>query len=312
MERRIYFYRAVSKSDKPNLPAFNPIESIKSLADIIEGSIADRCMTESGGKEYCCWIEKTKHKDRSKRKVKDPPQIIFGSIRRSDLPQKITGAKLLSLRLGVNSGLVEKIHIVFFSSSIIGADYNFYGPRLTKFAEYLREKLEGQVPNDIHFDFLLRQDVSKKLERVKEIRLFNLRVRAAYIDQVARANQSLAEAFKIAGEIGQAEDVEIILRIAPRQKGKLSNKILQATRKLAKYKDLHTNALNFNVRGVDKETEKIIELDLLSDKLISTQLIRPISLRSKALEAQSAFDAIKEAYEKLKEQLELAAGAEHV
>lgn len=311
--RRIYFYRAISSFDKPNRPAFNPKTSLEPLADLIEISVTNRCMEERDGKEYCCWISRVDKKNlkTKKKNLKKPYSVIFGSIRRSDLPQKIKGAKLLSMRMGADSGLVEKIHLVFFPNNIIGADYNFYGPRMTKFADYLRDKVEDLVPGDIHFDFLLRQDVMTKLQRMKEVRLFNLRVRSSYIEQISRANKSLAEAFRIAKGFSHAEDVEIVLRAAPHTAGKLSRKVLKITRSLMRSKELHHNALNFSVRGLDKETERMVELDLLSDKLISTQFISPINERSKALDSNSAFDAIKDAYNKLQNQLERAAGAEH-
>ena len=304
--RRIYFYRAISSLDKPNKPAFNASAVLEPLSSIIESSVDVRCWKEKDGREYCCWINKTRN-----GKLKKIPTAMFGSIRRSDLPQKIKGAKLISMRMGADSGLVEKIHLVFFKNNIIGADYNFYGPRMSKFADYLREKLEDQVPGDIHFEFLLRQDVMTKLKKIKEIRLFNLRVRASYIDQLARANRSLAEAFKIAKGVGQAEDVEIVLRAAPHTKGKLSRKVLSITKNLMRSKELHHNALNFSVKGLDGETQRMMEIDLLSDKLISTQFISPINARGKALDSNSAFKAIKGAFKRLEGQLTKAAGAGH-
>lgn len=305
VERRIYFYRAISSLDKPNKPAFNPKAVLEPLANWIDSSVDHRCMKAKDGREYCCWIERTKNKN-----LRVPYTLIFGSIRRKDLPQMFRGGKLRSLRIGVDSGLVEKIHLVFFPNNIIGADYNFYGPRLTKFADYLAEKMEHKAPKDIHFDFLLQQDVMNKLKRMKEVRLFNLRVRASYIDQIMQADESLGGAFDMSRNFGQAEDVEIVLRTAPHKKGKLSRKVLALTRKLMKYKELRHNALNFNVRGLDRDTDKMVDLDLLSDKLISTQLIRPISMRSKALDSKSAFLAIKEAYKKLEPQLLRAAGVD--
>jgi hypothetical protein len=304
--RRIYFYRAISSFDKPKQPAFNPNAALEPLANLIDDSVASRCMTEKDGREYCCWVNKTR-----KGKLKKPQTVIFGSIRRSDLPQKIKGVKLLSMRMGADSGLVEKIHIVFFPNNIIGADYNFYGPRMTKFADYLRDKVEDHIPKDIHFDFLLRQDVMVKLQQMKEVRLFNLRVRASYIEQISRANKNLAEAFKIAKDFSKAEDVEIVLRAAPHTTGNLSRKLLKIARSLMHSKGIHHSALNFSVRGLDKETERMVELDLLSDKLISVQYIRPINARSKALDSNSAFKEIKEAHKKLESQLLKAAGAEH-
>jgi hypothetical protein len=54
------------------------------------------------------------------------------------------------------------------------------------------------------------------------------------------------------------------------------------------------------------DSKKTIELDLLSDKLISVQSICLLNNRTKILESRSAFSAIRKAHKKLKKELENA------
>lgn len=47
---------------------------------------------------------------------------------------------LSDLRIPTHAGLAETIHIVVFPDNIVGADFNFFGPRLSRFSRYLKEK----------------------------------------------------------------------------------------------------------------------------------------------------------------------------
>ena len=60
-----------------------------------------------------------------------PRTAIFRAIRRSGLPQVERGGELEDLYIPTAAGLAEAIHVVFFDHNIVGADFNFYGPRMS-------------------------------------------------------------------------------------------------------------------------------------------------------------------------------------
>lgn len=316
VDRKIYFYRAISRMDKEDKPAFNPVtvfNKIKSLK-------WEECYKEEdGGKETRCWIGK---------RTSIPCSVRFGMIRRIDLPQRESHGRLLPLKMARGSGLAEKIHVVFFEKNIIGADYNFYGPSMSRFAEYIQvkgkylEKKEKKnpkgknknleiVPKGLRFEPLLRGDVIEQLDKMKEIRLFQLRIRKSFAGRLSEANRSLAAAFKSAGTAAKADNVEIILRTPSHSKDWLSKNILKAAQKIVRIPKLQSDALSFSVKGQSEGSSKTVELDLLSDKLISVQSICLLNSRTKILESRSAFSAIKSAHKKLKKELELASNLSH-
>jgi hypothetical protein len=314
--RKIFFYRAVSRMDKGGKYAFKPIKVFSAIKSL---SWKELYKNEGDGKETCCWMSD---------KIKMPCTVRFGVIRRTDLPQRERHGRLWALNMTPDSGLVEKIHVVFFEGNIIGADYNFYGPSMSKFSEYLQVKgkrLDDKaglkykkgshpkmvVPARLHFEPLLSQDVAKRLDQMKEIRLFRLRIRKSFAQRLSEANRSLAAAFKSAELAGRADNVEIVLRTPPHSKGWLHQKILTAAQKIARIRGLQEEALNFTVKGTTDDEKPAFELDLLGDKLISSQSICLLNDRTKILESRSAFSAIKRAYKKLKKKLENAPSVSH-
>jgi len=311
VDRNIYFYRAVSLMDKGGKPAFEPSRVFNAVKTL---PWKELYREEGEGKQTCCWMGK---------RISIPCSVRFGLIRRTDLPQRESHGKLWPLKMARGSGLAEKIHVVFFENNIIGADYNFYGPSMAKFAEYLlakgkqlekskvasrkkKVKNEIEIPKGLRFEPLLRGDVVDQLDKMKEIRLFRLRIRKSFAANLSEANKSLAAAFKAASRAGKADNVEIILRTPSHSKDSLGKNILEVAKKIIRIPDLQHQALNFSVKGLSDDAIKTLELDLLSDKLISTQSICLLNSRTKILESRSAFSAIRKAYKKLKKALENA------
>ena len=64
--------------------------------------------------------------------------MLFCQIRRTGLPQLEQAGTVSDLKIADNAGLVEAVHVVFFPDNIVGADFNFYGPRLSRLGYYLR------------------------------------------------------------------------------------------------------------------------------------------------------------------------------
>jgi len=298
IEREIYFYRVDCGTDASGKPIpFNPIPTLEHIEKLKWSGKVTRYWRD-GDKLTGCWVDSTKM----------PCTIRLGSIRRSDFPQVEELGEVTPLEIPENSGLVEQTHIVFLGDNIAGCDFNFYGPRITRLAYYLAEKAVGIAPPILNFTPILRQDIYKQLKKVKYLKLFNLKIRAPFAETIREIHENLGEAFKAAQRAGEADEIELVLKPSNRStsKGWLADGLLDATLKLSKQRDIQYESMKFVVSGYDEEKQKIVSLDLLSDKLIVKKSILRVERRSKALNPKSAYNAIIAAYDELKDEISIS------
>jgi hypothetical protein len=211
------------------------------------------------------------------------------------------------LRLQPEQGLLEQTHAVFFPNNIVGVEFNFYGPRLSRLAWYLREKFEGELP-PVRFDMLLREDVQEHLAHLSDIRLLQLRLHRDYFDLLEEADQSLASAFRAAGEASDATTVEIVLRHRRYSRESLADRVVNVVRALAGQPRTREGAEVFKVRALNNRTQRVETFDLLKDQLVSSRQVVRHGERERAVNSENMFQAIEAAYNELRESLERAAG----
>jgi len=294
-QRKIYFYRADVGADEGGRPL--PFDIGPKLRQIngLPFNAAGRYLEEDDDTTLVCWVDRQAA----------PQKFRLGQVRRSGLPQVERAGALSDLPIPQDSGLAETIHIVVFDNNIVGSDFNFYGPRMSAVSRYLDEKANCQVA----FEALLRLDVRQELDQLSDIRLFKLKIRAPYAEVVAAADQDLGEAFAAAARAGNADELEIILR--PKKYSRtdvLRRALLTTARRLLGRDDLRLEASKFEIKGYDETTHKVEAVDLLRDQLIATQEIVRQTARGRALDPNSAYQAIARSYEELQGELQEAAG----
>ncbi len=298
VERKIFFYRInIGHEKSGQFKLFDPSLFLNRIDDM-PWTNEDRYFATDDGKITCCWIDQKF----------EPYRARLGNVRRSDLPQIEEKGKLEPLLISTNAGLVEQTFCIFFPNNIVGVVFNFYGPRVSRFTAYLDSKLIQFPYPSMVFEQLLRQDVSEQLSRMKEIKLIQLRVMTSFINTITRANKSLGDSFKALAEVGEAEEVEIILKQRPRSRSLLNKRLLDFSKALLKEHDLRYETSRFHVEGYDEDFKEKICLDLLNDKLISTKKIVKLDNRYKALNADSAYSEIQRAYKDLYDQINIASG----
>jgi hypothetical protein len=290
-ERNIYFYRAnwgfLSTGEPRPINPTPWLHAINGLAFTEAG----RYLEIEPGLLTCCWVDR----DRAQQRLR------VGTIRRSGLPQLERAGQLTDLPIPATSGLAEQVHVIFFGNNIVGSEFNFYGPRLSRLSDYLAERAGVRNPR---VTFVLQQ-----LNRLGEIRLLQMRIKASFMDTIAQLDQDLGAAFEAARRATDAEEVELTLKMTPHSRQPLSHRVVGFVRRLARRADTRTEMSQFIVRGVNNQTNRVEVVDALSDHLIAKKQIVRESARSRALDTAAAYAAIEQAYDELRDELQAAAAA---
>lgn len=303
VERKIYFYRADAGVDEGGVPLpFDPLPALR----IIDGLD----FSDNGNSRYQLDI------DGNALCIVDPllsrgRNVRFCLVRRTGLPQLEQAGKITDLNIALDSGLLEAVHVVFFpgqmpGTDIIGAEYNHFGPRISRLGGYLYEKSDGiiQYPK---FRPLLRRDFSEQLDRLQEIRIFEINIRPSFVEVVRRADRSLATAFEAnASLVEEPETIAILAKPQKHRRQSLLERLSGPFRFLLNH-DESQQLEKFKIRGKCIDTGRVETIDFLKDQFISSKRIFRLNNRSRALDPNSAFQAIREAYNDFREELEVAA-----
>ena len=299
LERKIYFYRADIGADEGGQPlAFDPVPALDEIDSLpFTNDAHGRYEFDADGNAL------------SVRKHNTVPNVTlqFGRVRRNGLPQLEQAGNISDLVLDADAGLLEAIHVVFFPDNIVGAEYNHFGPRVSRLGSFLYDKSGKAVPRAI-FSAILRGDAAKQLDRLSDLRVLELSVLPSYIDVVRQSHVSLADALAANGRVLENPKVlQVILK--PQREastGFLSN-MIGGLKELVSNGNVREGADRLQVHGKCEDTDRVETIDLLKDQLISTRAIVRMNPRSRALVPAAAFQAIQEAYRDLHDELTAAA-----
>ena len=295
-ERRVHFYRLNAGTSAAGQPIVPNVTRWLHAIDALPFSDNGRYFEIEPGLMTCCWIDR----DRANQRMR------VGTIRRSGLPQLERAGQLTALPISPSSGLAEQIHVVFFPNNIVGSEFNFYGPRMSRLAEYLAVRVNVNNPR-ASFDPLIRQDVLQQLARLQDVRVLQMRIKGSYVNTLRQLDQDLGSAFEAAQRATEADEVELMLRMTPYSRQALSQRMMGFVRRLARRPDSRTEMSQFKVRGFNSESGEVEVVDALNDQLIAKKQIIREGRRSRALDTNAAYAAIEEAYQEMREELEAAA-----
>ena len=194
---------------------------------------------------------------------------------------------------------------MLFPDDIVGAEFNFYGPRLPRLGRYLEEKVNC---DHLSFHGLLRQDVLDQLNTLEAVRIIQLQVHKNYAATVETASHDLGAAMRGALEVTGAEEVELTLKPARHSRSFLSDDVLPLVKRLARRNDLREGAGRFSVRGMNGETGQMQTIDVLKDLLVAEKEVKVVGDRLRAVQSDAMYIAIETAYEEMHEDLRKAAG----
>lgn len=288
IERKIYFYKACAKEGKEfNL---NICDFLKILQDLsfFDQNIDKQPYLFDGEHYLCGWVDD----------LHPPAKLRFGRIRRSDLPQVEEAGKLSDLNLRVNAGLAELTHIVFFPNNILGTDFNFHAPRLSKLSKYLQKK--AGLPADVSFNPLINPDIFEQLDSFTSISLLDIKTLPTQASLLYQADKDLGSAFLAAGKFSSGHPIEmkISLKLTDKPLKQFISNLKQLIVSL-KFQDTPQPS-KLQIKGTHQNENKAEVIDLLHTQIIMKKSIHRIDERTRILDKNSAYREIINAYNELK------------
>ena len=296
--RKIYFYSINAGRNLAGKPIPYDLESVLEVIQGLDFKTDAGYLRDEGGFEVCGFVDEQS----SLQKVR------FCKIIRDDLPQIERQGNLADLELTEKEGLAHCVHVVFFPDNIVGLEYNYNGPTVTRISEYLYEKAKNVCPKIPEFEHLVDPDTIAKLKRMKTVRRFRIRVRPSLLNSVEQADESLAGTFRSARELAQAKEIELSLSVGHAgRKETLGSRLIDVATTLVTLKDTNNDVISAEINGYNN-TGKIDVVDLLSAKLMAIKNIPRRRGRTSAPPKESVYAAIEEAYNDFKDQFPRALG----
>jgi hypothetical protein len=296
IERRIYFYRILCKKDKKEVN----LSSVFSHIDTLSFNSSGRYFPISNDRILSMYVESTTN----------PIKVKLGTIRKSGLPLIEKSGNTTPLSLPIGAGLYEPVHIMIFENNVMGFESNYYGPRPGTLTGYLPVKASSLV-DSVDIKALVRQDVLKMLKRVGEIKMFQMSVQRDMQEHLSKLDESLSEAFKEMKEFTDAETLEIILKPRPYDKKGITISFLKNVTKLIEWlrkPGIKEGINKLKIKGLDVNTGGRVYFNLLQQYLISKKTMVLQDSSHRAVDSDSAYGAILEAYMELKEEINAILG----
>ncbi|GAB7049388.1 hypothetical protein [Catenuloplanes indicus] len=291
--RSIYFYRmdgGATESGAPRRVDIRP--ALEYVNKLPFEQVGGRYLIQKDGDVYCAWISH----------VGDVSNVAFGLIRRNALPQAESSGKLKNLVLAEEEGLCEVSHLCIFPNEIVGVEYNHYGPRASRFAEYINKMGAAQAP-EFQMEALMRQDIAAKLQNKVAVRTFEMKVRRAHIETIRSMHAKTGEALDSLARGSEADTIGIMLGPRPWQKDNLGQEIMAFIRNMVRRPDLREIVVQFKAALLEEGSDRPDEVNLLQDHLISSRKILRIGERSRVLDSDDAYRNIQDAYAALRQDL---------
>lgn len=297
INRSIRFYRFFAGVDAAGKPL--PVDLLPILKKIQKIAPTKRYIKVED-KKLICVIDD----------LKSPYQLRFGLIRTTDLPLVEELGKLTPLAISARAGLFDAIHIVLFKDNVVGFDFNYFGPRINKFLDYLLALAHAVCPRELSLEPLINPKIVSQLIKMKKIKMFDLRIHKSYLSQIAEVDESLSAALNAAQKLGNPEQIELRIQVNPRSTSKLKTSLLKVIKRIVRRPDYDQVFSKLLVKGFDEAIKQNVDLDLLNEKIASDRKITRISSKSRELDPQSAYAAIRDAYEEKKTMIKKAASVQ--
>ena len=299
VERKIYFYRLWTEPDEQGIPeVFDPRPALDHIRQLVAGP--DWYQDAGDGNVFCLLPE---------REEAGNPTARFCIVRRTGLPQLEAAGQIVDLNIADEQGLLEAVHVVFFANNIVGAEYNHFGPRVSRLPIYMKGKANDEIPDRMRVTNLVHGDPTAILGELAGLHLLDLSVIPPQIEVVRQHNLGLGAALAASAEV-TAEPEVVSLNIKPSRNTEagLLQDLGNALRAMVQSVEFRAGAKKLKIQGRRQGHRKIETFDLLKDDItVSVQMIK-LNPRGRALDPNHAYGQIVEAYNELYDDIQEAAG----
>lgn len=235
-------------------------------------------------------------------------QGFLGLTRMDDLPAIDNLGKESPLELNPTEGLLEKSHFLLMPYAINGKkgfavvfEYNHFGPRISRFGEYLLKKLNVQK---LEISRFIRKDILKEVEKSNILRSFQLKFSKHLFDREDdRKFNSLNNLFNSMKEYrGEYYNITIS---AGREKSSLISvkNLLSDVVKKIQNSNGESTIHCAKVKFFNEETSKMDLVNLLQANISQEVSITKKDPKHRSVISESMYSALEEAYNEKKEAL---------
>lgn len=233
-----------------------------------------------------------------------PLRIRFGKTRRDALPQIEHQGSLSTLALKEDEGLIDICHVMIFEDGFVAAEWNHEGPKIAQLSPYLVEK--GRMNTSPTFLILMERDIVEVVKSLTSVRFLEIDVPPDVAELAREADENIYAAIKASEALGATK--RVALRLTS-DRGTV--KLRDLARRLAElikarpHERERFKGLNVSGYGGDSRLSKFV--DILENKLVSSEEFVRSSLRSRSLDSEDAYRVIQNAYKQNLEKMKLAA-----
>jgi hypothetical protein len=222
----------------------------------------------------------------------------FLRVRRENLPAVERAGSLSDLPIEEDAGLAEPTHIIFGPRGLVVAEYNHFGPRISALGYYLAVKLDRRID----FATYVQSEVLEQLERLGDIRLVELTAQPSDTHRQALAADLIWGAVEQAAQIEETKAVGVHLT-AEAGSETFTARVKESVRRILG-QGAEEEASVFKVRGFDPASGRPEVVDLLKPKVVRRMLVARVGNRTRALDDDDAYRALREAFESAGDDLE--------
>lgn len=290
-ERKVYFFRIADFDElKEALPgAFQRIENLP----FEEGG---RYQQDIGTVSRLLGYPDTLHY---------PLKIRFGRTRKDNLPDIEDQGKLTSLEINEDAGLIDVCHIVIFENGIVGAEFNYDGPRINRLGRYIFEKGQGVHTAPVFLP-LFDRDVADVVRSLDSVSLVRISVPPSAAELLREADENVYSAIEFSRKAGAEKSVELKLSADPKR-SKLKDLALNIV-KIFKESPHEKERINIaQIEGYLGGAHLARPIDLLEDKLVYFKMFPRSHRRSRSIKVNEAYENIISCYNQNRSEIEGAA-----
>jgi hypothetical protein len=285
LERQAFFYRAVVRDDgrwrrREILRAIEALPLQERYVEAGEGSVLLPLV------------------DRIPPRGAEFGHLRFLRVRRENLPAVERAGSLSDLPIAADAGLAEPTHIILGPRNVVVAEYNHFGPRISALGYYLRVQLDRRID----FATYVQSEVLEQLDRLGDVRLVELTAQPSESYRQSLAGDMVWGAVEQAGQIEETKAVGVHLTARPGSR-EFTARVKESIRRILGA-GADEAASVFKVRGFDPASEQPEVIDLLRPKVVRRILVARVDSRTRALDDEDAYRALREAFASAGEDLE--------